>query len=193
MVDKLAEIKRPQNPTKPYPYTEEEVAFENKTANITLAGTLTMPKEGGKYPAVILVSGSGLQDRDETIFNHKPFLIIADYLTRNGIAVLRYDDRGGGKSTGNYSSATTEDFATDALAAVQYLKSREEIDSKKIGIIGHSEGGMIAPMAAVNSNDVSFIVLLAGPGVVGKNLLALQTELILRAKREIIYSCLYLM
>ena len=180
-VDKLAEVKRPQVPQKPYPYNEEEVTFENKTANITLAGTLTLPKEKGKFPAVVLITGSGRQDRDETIFNHKPFLIIADYLTRNGIAVLRFDDRGTGKSTGNYSSATTEDFATDALAAVEYLKSRDEIDSKKIGLIGHSEGGMIAPMAAANSSDISFIVLLAGPGVVGKDLLVRQTELILRA------------
>ena len=179
-VDKIAEVKRPQTPTKPYPYNEEEVTFENKTAGITLAGTLTIPKKTGKFPAVVLITGSGQQDRDETIFNHKPFLVIADYLTRNGVAVLRYDDRGAGKSTGNFSSATTEDFATDALAAVQYLKSREEVDSKKIGLIGHSEGGMIAPMAAVNSSDISFIVLLAGPGVVGKDLLLRQTELILR-------------
>lgn len=180
-VEKLAEVKRPQVPKKPYPYYEEEITFENKSANVTLAGTLTFPKVNEKFPAVVLISGSGQQDRDETVANHKPFLVIADYLTRNGIAVLRFDDRGGGKSTGNFSSATTEDFATDASAAVQYLKSRFEIDRKNIGLIGHSEGGMIAPMVAVNSSDVSFIVLLAGPGVVGKDLLARQTELILRA------------
>jgi fermentation-respiration switch protein FrsA (DUF1100 family) len=179
--NKIEEARRPQLPVKPYPYNEEEIVFPNESVNISLAGTLTYPKGSGKFPAVVLITGSGRQDRDETVFNHKPFLVIADYLTRNGIAVLRFDDRGGGKSTGDHSNATTEDFATDAAAAVKYLKSRNEIDSKKIGLIGHSEGGLIAPMTAVNSGDVSFIVLLAGPGVAGKYLLALQTELILRA------------
>lgn len=180
-VDKIEEVKRPQLPVKPYPYNEEEVTFENKNANIKLAGTLTFPKGGGNYPAVVLVTGSGRQDRDESLFEHKPFLVIADYLTRNGIAVLRYDDRGVAKSTGNYSAATTEDFASDALSAVEYLKSRKEINSKQIGIIGHSEGGMLAPIAATNSNDVAFIVLLAGPGVSGKDIIIRQTELILKA------------
>lgn len=182
-VDKLdvAEVKRPQTPMKPFAYNEEEITFENKDANITLAGSLTFPKEEGKYPAVVMVSGSGPQDRDETLLGHKPFLVIADYLTRNGIAVLRFDDRGVAKSKGNFASATSADFATDALAAVEYLKTRKEINSKKIGIAGHSEGGMIAPMCAVNSNDVSFIVLLAGPGVSGKDVIILQTELILKA------------
>jgi len=180
-VEKVTRVNRPQLPRKPFPYNEEEITFENNSANIMLAGTLTFPKENGKFPAVVLITGSGQQDRDETIFNHKPFLVIADYLTRNGIAVLRFDDRGGGKSTGNHSTATSEDFATDVLAAVQYLKSRNEIDQNKIGLIGHSEGGMIAPMVAVNSSDVSFIVLLAGPGVKGKDLLLRQTELILRS------------
>lgn len=180
-VDKIEEVKRPQLPVKPYPYNEEEVTFENKNANIKLAGTLTFPKGGGNYPAVVLVTGSGRQDRDESLFEHKPFLVIADYLTRNGIAVLRYDDRGVSKSTGNYSAATTEDFASDALSAVEYLKSRKEINSKQIGIIGHSEGGMVTPIAATNSNDVAFIVLLAGPGVSGKDIIIRQTELILKA------------
>jgi hypothetical protein len=180
-VDKIAEVRRPQLPVKPYPYNEEEVAFENKEAKITLAGTLTFPKGEGNFPAVVLVTGSGRQDRDEALFEHKPFLVIADYLTRNGIAVLRYDDRGVAKSTGNYSAATTEDFAGDALSAVEYLKSRKEINHKQIGIIGHSEGGMVAPIAATNSNDVAFIVLLAGPGVSGKDVLVRQTGLILKA------------
>lgn len=180
-VDKVAQVKRPQTPKKPYPYNEEEITFENKEANITLAGTFTFPKGEGKYPAVVLVSGSGPQDRDETLMNHKPFLVIADYLTQNGIAVLRFDDRGIAKSKGSFASATSADFATDALAAVEYLKTRKEVNSKKIGVAGHSEGGLIAPMCAVNSSDVSFIVLLAGPGVSGKDVIILQTELITRA------------
>lgn len=180
-IDKVSEVKRPQMPKKPYPYNEEEITFENKEANITLAGTLTYPKGEGKNPAVVMVTGSGPQDRDEALMGHKPFLVIADYLTRNGIAVLRFDDRGVAKSKGSFATATSADFATDALAAVEYLKTRKEIDSKKIGIAGHSEGGMIAPMCAVNSNDVSFIVLLAGTGVTGEEILLLQTELILKA------------
>lgn len=180
-VEKLTEVKRPQTPKSPFPYNEEEIIFENKTAEIKLAGTFTYPKEGTNFPAVVMVTGSGAQDRDETIFQHKPFLVIADYLTRNGIAVLRYDDRGFGKSTGNFSAATSIDFATDALAAVEYLKTRKEVDPQKIGITGHSEGGMIAPIAASSSDDVAFIILLAGPGMKGNELLVLQTELILRA------------
>lgn len=181
-VDKITEAKRPQTPKKPFPYNEEEITFENNSAKITLAGTLTYPKSGGNFPAVVLVTGSGPQDRDETIFGHKPFLVIADYFTRNGIAVLRFDDRGIAKSKGSFATATTEDFASDALAAVEYLKSRKEIDSKKIGIAGHSEGGMIAPMAAVNSGDVGFIILLAGPGLRGDELLVKQTELVMKSE-----------
>lgn len=183
-VDKLVEIKRPQNPQKPYPYNDEEVTFENKSANIMLAGSFTYPKGDGKFPAVVLVTGSGPQDRDESLMNHKPFLVISDYLTRNGIAVLRYDDRGIAKSKGNFATATSEDFATDALAAVEYLKTRKEIDPKKIGIAGHSEGGLIAPMCAVNSNDVHFIVMIAGPGVAGREILLLQAKLINLASGE---------
>lgn len=180
--DKAAEVKRPQNPKRPFPYIEEEIVFENKLDKIKLAGTLTLPDRNGIFPAVVLISGSGPQDRDETIFNHKPFLIISDYLTRNGIAVLRYDDRGVGKSEGDFSSATTEDFMKDALAAVEYLKSRNEIDPDKIGLIGHSEGGLIAPMAAASTDDVKFLVLLAPPGIPGKDLIPLQTELIMKAQ-----------
>jgi len=172
---------RPQEPKKPYPYYSEEVVFENKTANLNLAGTLTFPKKEGTYPAVILISGSGESNRNEEIMGHKPFLVIADYLTRNGIVVLRYDDRGVGKSTGNHKTATTADFSTDALSAVTYLKTRPEIDPKKIGFIGHSEGGVIAPMAASKSNDIAFIVLLAGTGVRGDQLLIEQSKLILKA------------
>lgn len=158
--------------------------FENKNANITLAGTLTYPKEGENFPVVILVSGSGPQNRNEELLGHKPFLVIADFLTRNGIAVLRYDDRGVGKSTGDFSSATTLDFVGDALSAVDFLKSKDQINKNLIGIIGHSEGGLIAPLAAVQSDDVAFIIMMAGPGLRGKEILVLQTELILSANGE---------
>lgn len=169
-------IVRPQEPVKPYPYYEEEVSFENKDAKITLSGTLTMPQKNGKFPVVILISGSGPQDRDETFSGHKPFLVLADYLTRQGIAVLRYDDRGFGKSTGDFSSATTKDFSTDVLSAVNYLKSRADIESNKIGLIGHSEGGIIAPLVANATKDVSFLVLLASTGVVGSEISLMQSK-----------------
>ncbi len=174
-------VNRPQEPKPPYPYFVEEVTFNNKSAGNTLAGTLTLPSKEGKYPVVVLVSGSGPQDRNEELLDHKPFLILADHLTRKGIGVLRYDDRGVGKSTGNFETATSEDFATDALAAIHFLKNRPEVNTKLIGIAGHSEGGLIAPIVAVKSKDVGFIVLLAGPGVTGKDLLALQIELISKA------------
>ncbi len=168
------EVKRPQEPVKPYPYYSEEVTFENKNANITLAGTLTLPKKKGKFPVVVLISGSGPQNRDEELMGHKPFLVLSDYLTRNGIGVLRFDDRGMFASKGNFKTATTFDFATDVESAVNYLKTRPEIDLKHIGLIGHSEGGIIAPMVAVKSKDVSFIVLMAGTGVSGADLLLRQ-------------------
>ena len=166
--------KRPQEPVKPYPYYEEEVVFQNPNAGISLAGTLTLPKKEGVFPAVILISGSGAQNRDEELMGHKPFLVIADYLTRNGIAVLRFDDRGVGQSTGNFKTATTADFATDVTSALTYLKTRKEINSQKIGLIGHSEGGIIAPMIAAQSNTVNFIILLAGTGIPGNELMLLQ-------------------
>jgi len=173
------EAQRPQDPVKPYPYISENVSFINKKANITLAGTLTLPKKSTEdFPVVILISGSGPQNRDEELMGHKPFLILSDYLTRNGIAVLRYDDRGFGESTGDFSSATTADFATDVESAIAYLKSRKEINKNNIGLIGHSEGGLIAPMVAAQSKDVDFIVLMAGSGIRGDKLLLLQEELI---------------
>ena len=171
-------IVRSQEPIKPYPYYEEEVTFKNAKAGITLAGTLTLPKKEGRFPVVILISGSGPQNRDEELMGHKPFLVLADYLTKNGIAVLRFDDRGTAASTGDFKTATTTDFATDVEAGVAYLQTRKEIDKKKIGLIGHSEGGIIAPMVAGNSKDISFIVLLAGTGIPGDQLLLLQQELI---------------
>jgi len=180
-IEKEPEIQRPQEPTKPYPYLDEDVVYENKSAGIKLAGTLTMPKSGGPFPAVLLISGSGPEDRNETVFGHRPFLVLADYLTRQGVAVLRTDDRGVGGSTGDFSKAITDDFAGDAIAGVEYLKSRKEINPKQIGLIGHSEGGMIAPIAATQSPDVAFIVLMAGPGIIGEDLLYLQGSLIAKA------------
>ncbi|UUW09128.1 alpha/beta fold hydrolase [Flavobacterium plurextorum] len=171
---------RPQESQKPYPYYTEEVKFENKTDNVVLAGTLSLPKKEGNFPAVILITGSGRQNRDEELLGHKPFLVLADYLTKKGIAVLRFDDRGAGESTGDFSKASTIDFSKDVEAGVDYLKTRKEIDKKKIGLIGHSEGGLIAPIIAGNSKDIDFIVLLAGPGLRGDTLLLLQTELIER-------------
>src|ERR1035437_2260027 len=144
-----AEIKRPQEPVKPYPYYSEEVTIENKIANITLAGTLTLPTKEGKYPVVVLITGSGPQNRDEELMGHKPFLVLSDYLTRNGIGVLRCDDRGTFASKGDFAKATTFNFATDVESSVDYLKTRPEIDQKHIGLIGHSEGGIIAPIVAV--------------------------------------------
>lgn len=182
-VEKATVLKRPQEPVKPYPYHEEEVTVDNpKAEGVKLAGTFTRPMADGKYPAVVLISGSGPQDRDESILGHKPFLVLADHLTRKGIAVLRCDDRGVGKSTGKQSTATSADFATDVAACVQYLKTRSDVDAKRIGLAGHSEGGLIAPMvAAEHPDDVAFIVLLAGPGLPGDQLLGDQLTAILKA------------
>ncbi len=182
--DKIVGISRPQNPKKPYPYKEIEVTVQNKGANVTLAGTFTYPEKGDNFPAVVLITGSGPQDRDEALMGHRPFLVLSDYLTRHGIAVLRCDDRGTAKSTGNFGAATTKDFATDALACVEYLKTRKEVDKKHIGLIGHSEGGIIAPMVANQTKDVSFIVMMAGTGLNGKQVLELQSKLIAKAEGE---------
>lgn len=168
---------RPQLPKEPFPYKIEEVTFINKNADgIKLAGTFTIPDNVKNPPAVILISGSGPQDRDEKIMEHQPFLVIADYLSRNGIAVLRYDDRGVAKSEGNFGTATSYDFSTDAEAALEYLRTRKEINTDKIGLIGHSEGGMIAPMVASRNNNTAFIVLLAGPGITINKLMLKQLE-----------------
>jgi len=179
--DNEVKKKKYQEPDKPYPYVSEDITFRNKKANITLAGTLTLPKKNGIFPAVILISGSGAQNRDEELLGHKPFLIISDYLTRKGIAVLRFDDRGTAKSEGNFKTATSKDFATDAEAAFNYLLSRTEIDNKNIGLIGHSEGGLIAPMLAAENKNIAFIVLLAGPGLTGEKILLMQSQLIGKA------------
>ena len=175
-----SKLKRPQHPSPPYPYTVREVTVEHPDGH-TLAGTLTLPEGEGPFVAAVMATGSGPQDRDEMIFEHRPFLVIADHLTRHGIAVLRCDDRGFGESTGDFGEATSEDFASDALAQVRYLTTLPEIDPDRIGIIGHSEGGLVAPLAAVESDDVAFAVLLAGPGVTGKEILELQSRLIQEA------------
>lgn len=171
--------KRPQTPQPPFPYTAEEVAFENPTEpGVHLAGTLTLPQGKGPFPAAIMITGSGQQDRDETLLGHKPFWIIADYLSRRGIAVLRVDDRGTGKSTGDVAKATSADFATDSNAAFAYLRTRAEIKRRAIGFIGHSEGGMIGPIAMATNKDVAFLVMMAGPGTALDQLMVSQRRLI---------------
>jgi pimeloyl-ACP methyl ester carboxylesterase len=178
----LAPVIRPQNPKPPFPYNSEDVRFENKAAGITLAGTLTLPKEGKKFPVAVLVTGSGPQNRNEELSGHKPFLVLSDYLTRNGIAVLRYDDRGVAESGGNYAAATLDNFASDAAAAVNYLKTRKEINPKRIGVIGHSEGGMIAFMLAGEKNSgLAYIVSMAGMAIPGDSLLRMQRYLLSHA------------
>lgn len=172
---------RPQEPKKPYPYDEEEVSYENKRDGIKLAGTLTLPRAKAPFPAVILITGSGPQNRNEELLGHKPFLVLADYLTRQGIAVLRVDDRGVGGSTGSVSNSTSENFAGDVMSGIEFLKARKDINAKQIGLIGHSEGGIIAPMVAAQSPDVAFIVLMAGTGLTGEEILYLQGELIAKA------------
>jgi uncharacterized protein len=172
------ELKRPQNPGKPYPYREEEVAYDNQRENVTLAATLTIPQGKGPFPAVVLITGFGPQDRDESLLGHKPFLVLSDYLTRHGIAVLRADDRGTAKSSGVFATAITADFATDTEAGIAYLKTRKEVDPHRIGLIGHSEGGLIAPMIAARSKEVAFLVMMAGTGVPGDQILVAQGEAI---------------
>ena len=165
---------KPQTPRPPFNYISEEVMYDNVLQQIRLGATLTKPKGEGKFPVVLMITGSGPQDRDETIGMHKSFLVIADYLTNLGIAVLRVDDRGMGKSSGDFSAATSADFATDVMAGIDYLKTRKDIDTTKIGLMGHSEGGFIAPYVAARRKDVAFMVLLAGPVVGGKQTMYYQ-------------------
>jgi pimeloyl-ACP methyl ester carboxylesterase len=173
-VDELVrEVERTQTPVRPFPYDEEEIRFENKAAGIVLAGTLTLPSGGTKLPAAILIAGSGRNDRNETPMGH--FLLLSDFLTRNGYAVLRYDKRGVGESEGDYGLATTFDFAEDVESALEYLASREEIDPTLIGLIGHSEGGLIAPIIAAENEELAFIIMMAGMGIKGRDLLLLQS------------------
>lgn len=170
----LAAPRRPQNPMKPYPYREEDLIYESPAAGIKIGATLTMPNGRGPFPVVVLITGSGQQDRDESVLGHKPFLVLADHLTRKGFAVLRSDDRGIGKSGGVFVKSTNADFANDTEAAIAYLKTRREINPKRIGLIGHSGGGIIAPMVAARHRDVAFVVLMAGPGVRGDQVIVEQ-------------------
>jgi uncharacterized protein len=180
--DKAPVLGRPQDPKQPYPYLEEDVSYKNNVDAVRITGTLTLPRTGGSHPAVLLISGSGSQDRNETIAGHRPFLVLADHLTRLGIAVLRVDDRGMGGSSPGAPNVTTENFVGDVLAGVEFLKSRKDIDPRQIGLIGHSEGGMIAPMAAIRSKDVAFIVLMAGTGLPGDEEILIQTDMLLKAQ-----------
>ena len=172
--EKAFTLKRPQEPVRPYPYREEDVTFPGGGSGIRLAGTLTLPEGKGPFPAVVLMSGSGPQDRDEAVMGHKPFLVLADHLTRAGIAVMRYDDRGVGRSGGKFAEATHIDFAADGRAAFEYLKTRAEIDPGHVGLLGHSEGAVHAPLAAMEARDVAFVVSLAGVGVPIRRLLERQ-------------------
>lgn len=176
-VDSAAISRRVQDPMEPYPYLAEEVVFVNSKDSVKLSGTFTVPRGKMPFPAVVLISGSGPQNRDEEVMGHKPFLVLADFLARSGIAALRFDDRGVGKSTGTFSGSTTVDFSNDVEAAVHYLHARKEVDKRKVGLIGHSEGGLIAQMLAGNSSRVSFIVLMASPGLPGDEILLTQQRL----------------
>lgn len=173
---------RPQHPVAPFPYNVEEVQYSNKDGNVALAGTLTLPKTTAKVAAVILITGSGPQDRDETIFGHKPFWVIADALTKQGYAVLRVDDRGTGKSKGDVINATSLDFASDVLTSLDYLKTRTEINPKQIGLLGHSEGGIISALVAAKRKDVAFMVLLASPSVPGHAVIEEQGVALMKVK-----------
>lgn len=186
--DKIAQAEipaRPQTPKPPFPYKVKEIDFYNADKSIHYAGTLTCPDDKTrleKYPAVLLISGSGPQNRDEEIFGHKPFAIIADYLTRKGMVVLRVDDRGVGKTTGTFAGSTTLDFMHDAMAAFDFLKQQPQVNKKYMGIIGHSEGGMIAEMMGAKRSDVDFIILLAAPGIRNIDLMAAQNVAIFKSK-----------
>ena len=171
-------VVKPQEPKAPFPYLEEEIVFHHLSSNFELAGTLTLPKGEGVFPAILLISGSGPQDRNEEILGHKPFLIIADYFTKKGYAVLRYDDRGTAKSGGEFKGATSLDFASDATSALAYLKTRKDIDTTKIALTGHSEGAMLAAILAASDPSINAIIMLAGPGIPGDQLLLMQQELI---------------
>ena len=175
---------RPQEPKPPFPYTQRDVTYVNAQDGTTLAGTLTIPPGDGPHPVAVLITGSGPQDRDETILGHKPFWVLADHLSRRGIAVLRSDDRGvGGRAAAPQSTA--HDFAADVLAAVAFLHTQPEIDARNIGVIGHSEGGIVGPIAASRSADIAFVVILAGTGINGRDILTLQSAAIMRARASV--------
>ncbi|MDP9040746.1 MAG: prolyl oligopeptidase family serine peptidase [Bacteroidota bacterium] len=195
-VDKISERRRPQTPLPPFPYKSEDIEYTNADKSLRYGATITIPKDKGPFPAAVMITGSGAQNRDEEIMGHKLFAVIADYLTRRGFIILRVDDRGVGKSTGHFAGATSADFANDVNAGVDYLLTIPEVDKKRMGLIGHSEGGMIAPMVATQRKDIDFIVLLAGPGVKIIDLMAEQNAAVLRSagiseKATNSYSSLY--
>lgn len=162
-------------------FYEEEVKFFNETDSVNLAGTLTIPEISDHSPAVVLITGSGPQNRDQELVGHKPFKVIAERLSNNGFIVLRFDDRGIGQSEGDFNRATSLDFANDVNAAVEYLTNHKKVDPKKISLIGHSEGGIIAPIVATKRNDIASVVLLAGPGMRGKDVMIQQNKMMLRS------------
>jgi uncharacterized protein len=178
--DQPLEVRRPQNPSKPYPYSVAEISFSSGDSKTSLAATLTIPPGTGPFPAALFIGGSGPTDRDETVAGHKPFLVLADLLTKKGLAVLRYDKRGTGQSTGNYDQASMSDFGGDAQAALNYLKSRKEVDPKRVGILAHSEGGILASQIAAKAGELDWLVLLATPATTGERTLLRQSELVAR-------------
>lgn len=173
---------RPQEPKPPFPYFVEEVNILNEIDEVDLSATLTIPTANKPSPAVILIPGSGPVDRNQEVVGHKPFLVLADHLTKEGIAVLRFDKRGAGDSEGDYYGATYEDYAQDILSCLNYLKNREDIDPHQIGLIGHSEGGLIAPLAASKSEDIAFLVLLGAPAVNGETTIIEQAQALFEAE-----------
>ena len=171
-----------QTPQGPFPYISEQVTIVNDKDNISLGGTFTRPQKGGQFATVILVSGSGPNDRDETIFGHKPFLVLSDFLTRNGFAVVRYDKRGIGQSTGDYGKASITDFVRDAASVLEFMKSRKDVDKEHIYIIGHSEGSIIAAMMASQNSGIDGIVSMAGPGIKGLEIVQDQNRINMTAQ-----------
>lgn len=183
-VEKPPTLVRTQTPEGPFPYMSSEITALHPEGH-TLAGTLTVPAGDGPFACAVLISGSGMQDRDESLMGHKPFLVIADYLTRNGIAVLRFDDRGVGGSVvedmQTLQNVTSADFATDVAVMVETARWQPNIDPLRVGVIGHSEGGIIGPLVAVEDDKLAFVVMLAGPGVPGYELMPVQTAMLLQA------------
>lgn len=188
-VDDFPQPNRPQTPKPPFRYAVEDVTYENIETGDVIAGTLTTPKSSGLFPVALLITGSGAQDRDATIMGHKPFAVIADYFTRRGIAVLRVDDPGVGESGGSMRTSTTQDFVVDVQSGVQFLRSHPKINDDQVFLVGHSEGGLIAPIVASRDRKLAGIVLVAGPGVRGRELLVLQNRLIMRATGETQQVC----
>ena len=172
---------KPQTPKPPFAYISKDYVYQGSETKLTYGATMTYPNESGTFPTLILITGSGMQDRDESILNHKPFHVLADFFTKNGYAVLRVDDRGAGKSTGDFQQSSSEDFALDVEEHVRFISSLPMVNTKKIGLLGHSEGGLIAPMVAARNKSIAFIILFAGPGVPIVELMAQQNEAVFKS------------